>query len=308
MEDRKIVVEAKSLVKKYGDKTVVKGIDLEVIKGECFGVLGPNGAGKSSTMRMMYCSSPVASGDLYVLGLNVRTHTRDIKSKIGVVPQEDGLDPDFSVLDNLLVYCRYHGIYGREATARSLDLLRFVRLDDALEKPIETLSGGMKRRLVIARALLNNPEVLFLDEPTTGLDPQARLWIWDALSDLKKQGVTLILTTHYMEEAEILCDRIAIMDDGKVLVTGKPEDLVFEYVGREVVEFECRIEDRPYYLNRFRAENYEYRVINQKVCIYVRPDQDSRQALSLFASENIVVRKAGLNDVFLKLAGHQLRD
>ncbi|MGE3758651.1 MAG: ABC transporter ATP-binding protein [Pseudobdellovibrionaceae bacterium] len=308
MEDRKIVIEAKSLIKKYDDKTVVKGIELEVLKGECFGVLGPNGAGKTTTMKMMYCSSPTSSGDLYVLGLNVRTHLRDIKSRIGVVPQDDGLDPDFSVLDNLLIYCRYHGIYGQEAMARSLDLLRFVRLDDVLEKPIETLSGGMKRRLVVARALLNSPELIFLDEPTTGLDPQARVWIWDALRDLKKDGVSLILTTHYMEEAENLCDRVAIMDDGKVLVTGKPDDLIAEYVGREVVEFECKVEDRTYYLNRLRSENYEYRVLNQRVCVYVRPDQDSRKALSLIASENIVVRKAGLNDVFLKLAGHQLRD
>lgn len=308
MEERKIVVEAKGLVKKYDDKKVVQNIDFEVFRGECFGLLGPNGAGKSSTMRMMYCSSPVNSGDLYVLSLNVRTHFRDIKARIGVVPQDDGLDPDFSVLDNLLVYCRYHGIYGKEALDRSLDLLRFVRLEDVINKQIHALSGGMRRRLVIARALLNKPELIFLDEPTTGLDPQARLWIWDALRDIKKEGRSLVLTTHYMEEAEVLCDRVAIMDQGEILVTGKPQDLIEKHIGREVVEFDCKPEDRAYYTNRLKTEGYESHALHQRVCVYIREGQDARQALGLFSSENIAVRRAGLNDVFLKLAGHELKD
>ncbi len=303
-----IVIEAKGLVKKYDEKKVVDNIHFLIKKGECFGVLGPNGAGKTSTMKMMYCSAEITQGELFVAGYNVKNNSREIKARIGVVPQEDGLDPDFTVLDNLLVYSGYHGLKKHVAKEKSLELLRFVRLEEYADRHVETLSGGMKRRLVIARSLLNKPEVLFLDEPTTGLDPQARVWIWDFLSSLKKEGVTLVLTTHYMEEAEYLCDSLAIMDHGKILTTGTPKDLITNNIGNEVVEFEVKASDISYYTNRVHTAGYDYQAIKNRICVFVKEGQEGRQVMDLISSPSVTVRKPGLNDVFLKLAGYELRD
>lgn len=305
---QKIAVELKDLKKKYDETYVVNGINLEIPKGECFGLLGPNGAGKSTTMRMMYCSALVTSGELYVLGLNVKKNYREIKSRIGVIPQEDGLDPDFSVLENLIVYGRYHEIPAKMALEKAQSLLRLMKLEEYANRSVDTLSGGMKRRLAIARGLMNNPEVLFMDEPTTGLDPQARLWIWDFIKHLKIENSTVILTTHYMEEAEKLCDRVAIMDHGKILSIGKPSDLILEHIGIEVVEFETNPVDLNYYLGRLRESGYAYQVIEETVRILINPTQEGRKAIELIASDKIFIRKPSLNDVFLKLAGHQLRD
>lgn len=305
---QKIAVELKDLTKKYDENLVVDGINLEIPKGECFGLLGPNGAGKSTTMKMMYCSVLVSSGELYVLGLNVKKNFREIKNRIGVVPQEDGLDPDFSVLENLLVYASYHEIPKTMASGKAQSLLRSMRLEEYSERSVETLSGGMKRRLAIARGLMNSPEVLFLDEPTTGLDPQARLWIWDFIRNLKNEKSTVILTTHYMEEAERLCDRVAIMDHGRILAIGKPSDLILEHIGIEVVEFETNPVDLNYYVGRLREGGYSYQVIQDTVMILINPTQEGRKAIELIASDKILIRKPTLNDVFLKLAGHQLRD
>lgn len=305
---QKVAVELKDLKKKYDETFVVNGINLEIVKGECFGLLGPNGAGKSTTMKMMYCSALVTSGELYVLGLNVKKNYREIKNRIGVIPQEDGLDPDFSVLENLLVYARYHDIPSRTAYGKAQSLLRIMRLEEYSDRAVDTLSGGMKRRLAIARGLINSPELLFMDEPTTGLDPQARLWIWDFIKHLKSENATVVLTTHYMEEAERLCDRVAIMDHGRILAIGSPADLILEHIGVEVVEFETNPADLNYYVGRLREGGYNYQVIQDTVMIMVAPSQEGRKAIELIASDKILLRKPTLNDVFLKLAGHQLRD
>ena len=303
-----VAIEIKDLTKKYEDKIAVDGINLEIYKGECFGLLGPNGAGKTTTMKMMYCSALVTSGELYVLGLNVKKNYREIKSRIGVVPQDDGLDPDFTVLENLLVYASYHNIPMAEADLRAQALLRLMKLEEYQDRSVETLSGGMKRRLAIARGLINSPEVIFLDEPTTGLDPQARIWIWDFFKHLKSEKSTLILTTHYMEEAEQMCDRVAIIDNGKILTIGKPKDLIRELIGKEVVEFDTNPVDLNYYLGRLRTEGFAYQVIKDTVSVLVKENQEGRKVVDLIASDKIYIRKPTLNDVFLKLAGHQLRD
>lgn len=303
-----VAIEIKDLTKKYADKIAVDGISLEIFKGECFGILGPNGAGKSTTMKMMYCSALVTSGELYVLGLNVKKNYREIKTRIGVVPQEDGLDPDFTVLENLLVYASFHNIPKADAELRAQALLRLMKLEEYKDRSVETLSGGMKRRLAIARGLINSPEVIFLDEPTTGLDPQARIWIWDFFKNLKSQKSTLVLTTHYMEEAEQMCDRVAVIDNGKILTIGKPKDLIRELIGKEVVEFDTNPVDLNYYLGRLRSEGYSYQVIKDTVSVLIKENQEGRKVVDLIASDKIFIRKPTLNDVFLKLAGHQLRD
>lgn len=303
-----VAIEIKDLVKKYDDKIAVNGINLEIYKGECFGILGPNGAGKSTTMKLMYCSALITSGELYVLGLNVKKNFREIKSRIGIVPQDDGLDPDFSVLENLLVYSNFHNIPPKEAEERSQELLRMMKLEEYQHRSVETLSGGMKRRLAIARSLLNSPELVFLDEPTTGLDPQARIWIWDFFKNFKSEQNTIVLTTHYMEEAEQMCDRVAIIDDGKILTIGEPRKLIADLIGQEVVEFEVSQSDLGYYLGRLKEQEYRYQVIQNTIMVMVQKGQDSRKVMDLVSSHNIYIRRPTLNDVFLKLAGYQLRD
>lgn len=302
------VVEIKEAVKTYGDRKVVDGISLQIEKGECFGLLGPNGAGKTTTMRMMYGSALIDGGEMYVLGLNVRKNMREIKSRVGVVPQEDGLDPDFTVLENLLIYASYHEMPGDAARAKAQDLLKWLRLEDYADRGVETLSGGLKRRLAIARSLLNDPELIFLDEPTTGLDPQARLWIWEFFRELKRQNHSVVLTTHYMEEAESMCDRIAIVDAGKILTIGTPAELIKNEIGREVVEFETKPADVTYYLGRLKEANFECQVVGDTVSVLVKEGQDSKSVLNLIAGDRITMRRPTLNDVFLKLAGHHLRD
>lgn len=306
--EQKTAVEIKDVTKTYDDKNVVDGISFDILKGECFGLLGPNGAGKTTTMKMMYCSATVTSGELYVLGMNVKKNYREIKSRIGVVPQEDGLDVDFTVLENLLVYASYHGLETKVATERALSLLRKMRLEEYAHRQVETLSGGMKRRLAIARGMINNPDLLFLDEPTTGLDPQARIWIWDFFKQLKHAQASIVLTTHYMEEAELMCDRVAIIDHGKILTIGRPADLIAEHIGKEVIEFETNPVDLNYYLERLNSNGFSYQVIKNTVLVLIKENQDGRKAIDLFVSNKIILRKPTLNDVFLKIAGHLLRD
>jgi lipooligosaccharide transport system ATP-binding protein len=300
------VAEGRSLVKRYGEKTVVGGIHFQIKKGECFGFLGPNGAGKTSTMKMMYGASPVSGGELHILGLDIKTRSREVKRRIGVVPQEDGLDPDFTVIENLLLYASYHEIPKETAEVKAREMLRFMQLDEKVNSPVDQLSGGMKRRLALARGLLNDPELLFLDEPTTGLDPQARLLIWDNMRSLKRKGVSMVLTTHYMEEAEQLCDRLAIMDQGKFLCEGRPADLVAEQIGHEVVEFTCEDADKKYLINKVK-DQYDYQVIRNRFHLFIKKGQDGRQALNIIPSDDMTVRKATLEDVFLKVAGHDLK-
>lgn len=302
-----IVAEGRNLVKRYGDKTVVNGIRFQIKRGECFGFLGPNGAGKTSTMKMMYCLSPVTSGELFVLGLDVTTRGREIKKRIGVVPQEDGLDTDFTVLENLLIYASYHNIPPEMAERRARELLRFMRIDEKSTAAVDQLSGGMKRRLAIARGMINGPEMLFLDEPTTGLDPQARLLIWDNLRALKGEGMSMIMTTHYMEEAEKLCDRLVIMDNGSFLCEGRPADLVREHIGKEVVEFACDDKDKNYFINLVK-EKFDYQVIRNRFHLFIKEDQDGKAAVATIHSNDVTIRKATLEDVFLKVAGHELKE
>ena len=230
------VIEAEALTKRFGNLTAVDGINFSVSDGEVFGFLGPNGAGKTTTMKMIQCTSPKTGGELRVLGMNVDTRPRDIKSQLGVLTQETNLDPDFTCRENLLIYSRYFDIPPHEARKRADELLTFVQLDEKRDVPIDKLSGGMKRRLLLARALINNPRLLILDEPTIGLDPQGRHLIWEKLKALQAAGNTIVLTTHYLDEAERLCNRLVIMDGGKILVEGRPQDLVSRFVGSDIVE------------------------------------------------------------------------
>ncbi|HET7846337.1 MAG TPA: ABC transporter ATP-binding protein, partial [Acidimicrobiia bacterium] len=238
---RESIVQARGLTKKFGDFVAVDAIDFDIVKGEAFGFLGPNGAGKTSTMKMITTVSPITEGSLTVLGLDPTTQGRSIRQRIGVVPQEDNLDLELTVAENLYVYGRYHDMSRADIRRRTTELLEFAQLTDRAKSPVEPLSGGMKRRLTIARALINDPELVILDEPTTGLDPQARHALWDRLYRLKQQGATLIITTHYMDEAEQLCDRLVVMDKGVIAAEGSPRELIKEYAPREVVEL--RFED-----------------------------------------------------------------
>src|SRR5438874_2351410 len=239
------LIRARGLVKRFGDFVAVDGIDFDVARGEAFGFLGPNGAGKSSTMRMIGCVSPVSGGELSVLGLDPATDGPAIRGRLGVVPQADTLDNELTVQENLFIYGRYFGLSRADVRARAKELLEFVQLGERAKSKVEPLSGGMKRRLTIARALVNDPELLLLDEPTTGLDPQARHAVWDRLFRLKQQGVTLVLTTHYMDEAEQLCDRLVIMHQGKIAQEGSPLELIQRLSTREVVELRFAGEAPP---------------------------------------------------------------
>lgn len=301
------IIVASQLSKRYNNFAAVDGIDFHVEQGECFGFLGPNGAGKTTTMRMIYCGSPKTAGKLEVAGLDVDRHPREIKALIGVAPQENNLDPDFTVHQNLAVYSRYFDIPREEAEKRINQLLEFFHLQDVRNYPIDKLSTGMKRRLILARALLNDPKILILDEPTTGLDPQARHLIWERLQRLRLQGVTVLLTTHYMEEAAQLCDRLVIMYHGRIIAEGSPQHLVEEYAGREVLEItgEAAIVD---YLTR-NYSNLDFETVEKAVHIFV--DEPELLLIDLrknFKIERAAIRVTSLEDVFLKLTGRELRD
>ncbi|MEQ8190968.1 MAG: ATP-binding cassette domain-containing protein [Candidatus Eremiobacterota bacterium] len=307
MTAEKTVVTGKKLTKKYKDFTAVDSIDFEVLQGECFGFLGPNGAGKTSTMKMIYGFSPVTDGELTVLGMNVRSSMRDIKSRLGVVPQEDNLDPDLNVLKNLLVYARYFDIPGNTALETARENLELFQLWDRRTSRIRELSGGMKRRLVIARALINRPDLLILDEPTTGLDPQARHLVWQKLRHLRRQGTTMILTTHYMDEAAQLCDRLVVMDKGKILALGSPQELIDTYVKPEVIELHMNEEIKEDILKKL-PENLQIEDIGDTLYIYCNDANSVRQTIFLKGADRVLQRSATMEDVFLKLAGHTLNE
>lgn len=300
------VIEADALTKKFEDLTAVDHISFRIRSGECFGFLGPNGAGKTTAIRMIQCVSPVTSGKLEVLGMDVSKSPREIKALIGVCPQEDNLDPDFTAWKNLLIYARYFGIGKAQAEVRANELLDFMALREKKDVEIEKLSGGMKRRLMIARALMNDPKLLVLDEPTTGLDPQARHLIWDKVRELKKRGVTVMITTHYMDEAQQLCDRLVIMEKGKILVEGRPMGLISQHVGSGVVEVLTPDDVLDRWLKRGA---WAYERAGDRVYLYT---DDNRQVRELILREhpsaNVIIRDATLEDVFLKLTGRGLRD
>jgi len=311
LDARSAAVEAHALGKRYDGLAAVDGIDFRVSEGECFGFLGPNGAGKTSTMKMIYGLATIDGGRLDVLGHDVARDRRAVKARIGVVPQEDNLDRAFPVRESLLVHGAYFGIDREVLERRADDLLRFVQLFERGGDEIMALSGGMRRRLLIARALVNAPDLVVLDEPTTGLDPQARHAVWTALERLKSEGVTLILTTHYMEEAERLCDRLVIMDHGKIVTEGTPAELIAEHVGREVLELTI---DDEYPVNDLlvslegRFDSSER--AGRQLLLYTDDAERLLEAIDhvRFGCERSVVRVASLEDVFLRLTGRSLRE
>ncbi|MFH0876687.1 MAG: ATP-binding cassette domain-containing protein [Candidatus Omnitrophota bacterium] len=300
------IIRSDGLTKTFRDCIAVDHIHFSVRQQECFGLLGPNGAGKTTTVRMVYCFIEPTSGSLRVLGRDARKDQRRIKAKIGVCPQENNLDPDLTVWDNLRVFARYFDLVGPEAYRRCEELLHFVGLEAKKDSAIEELSGGMKRRLMVARSLLNKPELLVLDEPTTGLDPQGRHQIWERIIRLKKQGATVLLTTHYMDEAAHLCDRIVIMDAGKILVEGRPKELIQTHIGSNVIEVAFSGDDVERYLV---GRGLKIEKTDSHTFIYVQGGEEIFRELSLkFGAGACTLRMANLEDVFLKLTGRGLRD
>jgi lipooligosaccharide transport system ATP-binding protein len=304
-------VRARGLRKSFGERVAVDGIDFEVESGVCFGFLGPNGAGKTTTMKMIYGLATVDGGELRVLGMDALTEGRRIKERIGVVPQETNLDGDLTVRENLVMQGNYFGIDPARSRERAEELLEFALLSDRGDERVYALSGGMKRRLLISRALVNEPALVVMDEPTTGLDPQARLAVWRSLERLQRRGVTILLTTHYMEEAARLCDRLLIMDDGRIVTEGEPEALVREHAGREALELElgegCDAEALLASLGE-RPEAHELQ--DGALTLYADDAEALLRSLDhdRFPTDSAMVRRATLEDVFLRLTGRSLRE
>src|SRR5690349_13125966 len=304
------MVRARGLVKRFGDFTAVDGIDFELHRGEAFGFLGPNGAGKSSTMRMIGCVSPPSGGELRILGMDPRRSGARIRARLGVVPQQDSLDGELTVRDNLLIYGRYFGLSRAECRRRADELLEFANLTERADAMVEPLSGGMKRRLTIARALINRPEILLLDEPTTGLDPQARHVLWDRLFRLKRQGVTLVLTTHYMDEAEQLCDRLVVMDGGRIVAEGSPRELIERWSTREVVELRFQADELGPIAERLQGLPGRVEELPDRILVYTDDGDGTVRGVenSGVRPLSVLVRRSTLEDVFLRLTGRSLID
>lgn len=302
------IIRARGLLKRFDDLTAVDGIDFSIQEGECFGMLGPNGAGKTSTIRMISCVSPLTAGELLVDGMDVRTDGRRIKAILGIVPQEDNLDPDLTVEQNLAVYARYFDIPAAVARQRAQEALELLRLDDRRKEIVDNLSGGMKRRLIVARALINQPKILVLDEPTTGFDPQARHLVWQKLRYLQEQGVTMLLTTHYMEEAAHLCDRIVVMHQGRILCDGRPAELVEQHVGRQVLEVRFNDGRREAAIETLQRRD-GLRLEDVEGVIYAfgkTQEWDSLLVELTPLGDGVRLRDATLEDLFLELTGRGL--
>jgi lipooligosaccharide transport system ATP-binding protein len=305
------LVVARGLTKRFGGFVAVDGIDFAIQQGEAFGFLGPNGAGKTSTMRMVSCVSPRSGGDLRVLGMDPETDGPRIRARLGVVPQEDNLDTELTVWDNMVVYGRYFDLPRPLIRERAAELLDFVQLSDRRNSKVDPLSGGMKRRLTVARGLINQPELLLLDEPTTGLDPQARHLLWDRLYGLKRSGVTLVLTTHYMDEAEQLCDRLVIMDQAQIVAEGSPRELITRHVTREVVEVRLDLATEPATAAaQMQSLGDRVEPLADRVLIYTHDGDAIAHKVSNddFGAASVLVRRASLEDVFLILTGRSLED
>jgi lipooligosaccharide transport system ATP-binding protein len=304
------LIEARGLRKAYGAFEAVKGIDVDVYEGEAFGFLGPNGAGKSSTMRMIGAVSPVTGGTLRILGLDPAVNGPEIRSRIGVCPQEDTLDTELRVKENLVVYGRFFGLSRAVAGERADELLAFVQLGERAKSKVEDLSGGMKRRLTVARSLINRPELMLLDEPTTGLDPQARHQLWDRLFRLKQEGVTLVLTTHYMDEAEQLCDRLVVMNDGWIVAHGSPTQLIAEHSTREVAELRFRAGENETIAPKIEDLAERVEVLPDRILLYTADGEATVRGVLDRGLEPIssFVRRSTLEDVFLRLTGRTLVD
>ena len=300
------IISAVGLYKDYGGLRAVNGIDFEVMPGEIFGMLGPNGAGKTTTMRMLACISPVTAGELKIDGLNVMEHPRQVRDRIGVVAQQDGLDPDINVKQNLIIYARFFGMAGRRAEERACEMLEFFALESKADEGIHTLSGGMKRRLTLARAFMTRPRIVILDEPTTGLDPQSRNRVWEQLERIKAAGATILMSTHYMEEAAALCDRLVIMDHGKILANGTPDDLVLEHAGAETAIVRPDTDRRADVEAALTALDVEFTDRGRALAVF--NTNGNALDLSGLANAQVRVRASTLEDVFLNLTGRELKD
>lgn len=300
-----VIIKTKDLTKKFKDLLAVDNVSLEIYEGECFGLLGPNGAGKTSLIRMITAVSPPTVGDVWVLEKDLKSHSRQVKAILGVVPQIDNLDVDLTVLQNLVTFARYFDIPKKEARRRSMDLLSLFQLEDKRNSKIDELSGGMKRRLLIARGLINTPRIVVLDEPTIGLDPQAKYLVWHKLTELKSQGITQLLCTQNMEEASVLCDRVAIMNQGKILNLDAPQTLVSRYVGDEVWEVWANPGERDNIVNVLRSRGLDFEVVGDKIEIFhVVKDEELIGLLN--NPGKFKQRAATLEDVFFKLTGRSL--
>jgi lipooligosaccharide transport system ATP-binding protein len=304
------LIHARGLTKRFGDFTAVDAVDFDVAVGESFGFLGPNGAGKTSTMRMIGCTSPISEGTLEVMGMDPGTHGPEIRARIGVVPQQDTLDNELTVRENLVIYGRYFGLSRTDVGRRADELLEFAQLTERGNDQVEHMSGGMKRRLTIARSLINEPTLLLLDEPTTGLDPQARHLLWDRLYRLKQRGVTLVLTTHYMDEAEQLCDRLVVMDKARIVAEGSPRELIERYSTREVAELRFAPGIAETLDGRLDGIAQRVEHLPDRVLLYT--DDGERAAVAVnqrgLKPETVLVRRSSLEDVFLRLTGRSLID
>ncbi len=299
------VIEAQGLIKRYRDLVAVQGISFAVVKGELFGFLGPNGAGKTTTMKMIQCISPRSGGELKIFGMDPDREGRAIRKRIGVVPQETNLDPDLSVFDNLVMYARFYDITPDDAAVRAHELLEFFELTSKKDTIIERLSGGMKRRLLLARSMINSPDLLILDEPTIGLDPQARHLIWEKLVKLRADGHTIVLTTHYLDEAARLCDRLVIMDHGQILVEGSPDGLVQTYIGMDIVETDIREEVTSF----LESMDISYEKGGEMIQIRTKtPRLIADALLDKFQGIRVITRPATLEDLFLLLTGRRIRE
>jgi lipooligosaccharide transport system ATP-binding protein len=300
------IIEARNLIKRYGDLIAVNNVSFSILPGECYGILGPNGAGKTTTIRMIYGFSPMTAGELTVFGLDLRKNLHAVKARIGVCQQENNLDPDLNLHENLSVFGLFFSLTGRQAREKALALLTFMSLEHRKDDKAMALSGGMMRRMVLARALINDPDLLILDEPTTGLDPQSRHQVWERLEELKKRGLTVLLTTHYMDEASRLCDRLLIMDHGRILVEGRPADLVRQYVGQDVIEV---AEPDPMLRAYLVARGLRHDDFGRRVIIYEGNGGNLYSEISKhYCTEGCILRMATLEDVFLKLTGRELRE
>jgi len=304
------LIHARSLTKRFGGFTAVDAIDFDVAPGESFGFLGPNGAGKTSAMRMIACVSPVTDGELRILGMDPRTDGARIRGRLGVVPQQDTLDTEISVRDNLVIYGRYFGLSRAESARRATELLEFAQLTERAKDKVEPLSGGMKRRLTIARSLINEPSILLLDEPTTGLDPQARHLLWERLYRLKQRGVTLVLTTHYMDEAEQLCDRLVVMDKAKIVAEGSPRELIEQYATREVTELRFPVDVQETLGSQLDGLGERIEHLPDRLLVYADDGEGVVEAVHQrgLHPETVLVRRSSLEDVFLRLTGRSLVD
>jgi len=302
------MITATDLTKKYGDFVAVDGVNFTVRRGESFGLLGPNGAGKSTTMKMIAATSQRTGGDLVILGKDPNTQGPEIRAHLGVVPQQDNLDRELKVWENLMVYGRYFGLSRRWLKGKIEELLEFAQLVEKRNNKTEELSGGMKRRLTIARGLINEPEILLLDEPTTGLDPQARHILWDRLFRLKEQGVTLVITTHYMDEAEQLCDRLMVMDKGKIMAEGSPAELIKKYSSKEVLEVRFGSENNIVVAEKLKGIGERLEVLPDRILVYAQSGEKCLEQIVKLGLEPVtsLVRRSSLEDVFLRLTGRTL--